>query len=386
MDMSGNKFCENGLMDENEIPRVSLSAITVTAFLFLVPLADAVMIRHDVPDSTYTNRAQEAQFAASRVTLLTEIETTSGTLISPHHLVTAGHLVAGWVPVGSNEAPSNIGIQIGTNLLTGVYVYLFPAYDRDLSAGGFDVAIVRLSDVVTNVTPASVWTGGVDLGQRYTGIGQGRTGTGLDNNEPLSGGVYRGYENTVDYLYGPAEYDHWRGDFDNGDAAYNSLTNILYGTTNQAITGTSSAVSLPLEGTAAAGDSGSAVYVQKRSGWLLAGITSYRWYSQYCGQAGYVNLSSPDVADWLAAVAAAEATEFQFVTEVPSMLQLENSMGQLQIEGNIDRHYEVQVADTLIGTDVWRVLTNITVTTIPFTIPLPITNGPSQFFRVLESN
>lgn len=355
-----------------------------TACLYLVPGAGAVMIRHDVPDSDYTNRAWEVPFAASRVTLLTAVENTSGTLISPHHLITAGHLVAGWVPEGSNQAPCAITIRIDTNLFTGVHVYLFPAYDRDLVVGGFDVAIVRLSDPVTNVTPASVWIGGVGLGQRYTGIGQGRTGTGLDNNEPLPGGVYRGYENTVDYLYGPADYDHWRGDFDNGDPAYNSLSNVLYDTENQVITGTSSAVSLPLEGTIAAGDSGSAVYVQKRSGWLLAGIASYRWYSQYCGQAGYVNLSSPDVAAWLATVAAEEEAVFQLISEVPCILGLENGGNLLLIDGNLDRPYQVQTAEELLGTNVWQELTNITATTIPFVVPLPSTEDASRFFRALE--
>ena len=72
--------------------------------------------------------------------------------------------------------------------------------------------------------------------------------------------------------------------------------------------------------TAAAGDSGSAVHVQKRSGWLLAGITSYRWFSQYGGQACYVNLSSPDVAAWLAQVAVTEGTTFRLVSTADSQL------------------------------------------------------------------
>ena len=243
---------------------------------------------------------------------------------------------------------------------------------------------MRLAEPLAEVRPATLWVGGVDLGQRFTGIGQGRTGTGLDNNEPGAGGVFRGYENTVDYLYDPAAYRHWRCDFDNGDPAYNSLAEVLYDTVPQAITGTSSALALPLEGAAAAGDSGSAVYVQKRSDWLLAGITSYRWYSQYGGQAGYVNLSAPEIGAWLSDVATAESTAFTCVTQIPALLRWAPESAHLLIEGNLDRPYRIEVSPSLLATDGWESLTNLTLTGFPCTVSLP-TSPPPLFFRAIEN-
>ncbi len=364
--------------------RAPAAACCAVAWALSGAWSPAVMIRHDVPDAAYTNLAHQSQFAASGVTLLTVGETTSATLVSPRHLVTAGHLVAGWVPAGTNEAPAAIGIRVGTNLYTGTHVFLFPGYDRARVAGGFDVALVRLSEPVTQACPAAVWIGGIGLGQRFTGVGQGRSGTGLDNNEPLPSGVFRAYENTADYLYGAGDYRHWRSDFDNGEPGYNTLAYVLYDTQNLSIAGSSLATPWPLEGTTAAGDSGSAAYVPTRTGWLLAGIASYRWYSQYGGQAGYVNLSAPDIAAWLAAVAAAEAAPVQFVREVPGLLVPQSAGAGLQLYGNLDRRYAIQAVDSLLPHQAWLTMTNVTATTMPLPIPLPPDAGAARFYRATE--
>ena len=344
----------------------------------------AVMIRHDIPDSAYVELALLPDFAASRVTLLTDSQSTSGTLISPRHVITAGHLVAGWVPENTHNAPCALEIRIGTNLCTGTHVFLFPAYDRSLLCGGFDVAVIRLAEPVSDPPPAAIWTGGVYPGQRFIGVGQGRTGTGHDNDEPFWDGLYRGFENTADYFFPPEEHSHWRSDFDNGDPAYNTLAGVLFGPTNLPLEGGSSPVPLPLEGSVAAGDSGSGVYLQKQTGWLLAGITSYRWYSQYGGQAGFVNLSNPDIASWLADIASVENTGFPCVNQVPSFLKVEADSSRVILFGNPDRPYELQGTDSLQAPGVWTSQGTYAVTSLPFIISFPAETPPPRFLRAVE--
>ncbi len=351
----------------------------------LVESAGAVMIRHDVSDAEYQALAMQSNYAASRVALLTDVEHTSATLISPRHLITAGHLVAGWVPPGTNGAACALQAAVGTNVYQSEYVYLFPDYDRALVCGGFDVAILRLSEVVSNQEPARVWVGGVQTGQPFIGIGAGRTGTGLDNNEPLPGGVFRGYQNTVDYRYDAAGYLHWRADFDNGTTNANTLAYVLYDVTNTPIAGVSSAEPLPLEGAVAAGDSGSAVYFQTRIGWMLGGIASYRWYSQYGGQAGYVNLSAPEIRQWLSDVAAAEGVAFDLVEEVPPVLAWGADSSSLLLYGNIGQQYELQGCASLIDAAGWHTLTLCTATSIPCAVSFTNTEAAALFLRFSEA-
>ncbi len=359
--------------------------LRVAVWLGLALRAGAVMIRHDVPDAEYQSLAAQPDFAASRITLLTGETPTSATLISPRHLLTAGHLAAGWVPEGTNDAACVLDVQIGTNVYSAVHVYLFPSYDRVRNCGGFDAAVLRLSEAVTNPSPARLWVGGVQTGQTFIGIGQGRTGTGLDNDEPLPGGVFRGYQNTMDYFYGDPDFRHWRADFDNGDTNFNSLSFILYDTTNTAIQTSSSNIPLPLEGSTAAGDSGSAAYIQLRTGWMLAGIASYRWYSQYGGQAGYVNLSAPEIRGWLEEVAEAEGAAFDLVEEVRPLLVLDPDQNRLLLYGTPGRQYELQGAASLMDTSAWHVLTSCVATGIPCSIPIPAAETPALFLRVEEA-
>ena len=350
-----------------------------------VERAAAVMIRHDVSDAEYQALAAQPDYAASRVALLTELEHTSATLISPRHLITAGHLVAGWVPAGTNEAACTLLTAVGTNVYQSEYVYLFPGYDRVRVCGGFDVAILRLSEAVTNPSPARVWVGGVQNGQPFAGIGEGRTGTGLDHNEPLPGGVFRGYQNTVDYRYDATEYLHWRTDFDNGTTNANTLAYILYDATNTTIAGVSSTDPLPLEGTIAAGDSGSAVYFKTRTGWMLGGIASYRWYSQYGGQAGFVNLSAPELRQWLSDVAAAEGVVFDLVEELPPVLAWGADPSSLLLYGNEGHPYELQGCASLGDPGGWYGMALCTATSIPCTVSFTNTDTQALFLRFREA-
>ena len=360
------------------------AAAMATAIQMTCPPAVAIMIRHDVPDSAYVDMAMHPDFSASRTALLTLSQTTSGTLVSPRHLLTAAHLVAGWVPEETNEAACSLNVRIGTNLFAGARVFLFPGYDRARVCGGFDVAVLRLSEPVAEMAPAGIWIGGVVLGQRFAGVGQGKTGTGLDNDEPIRDDRFRGFENVVDYLYGPDGHGHWRSDFDNGESAFNTLSNTLFDATNVPLAAASAATPLPLEGTIAAGDSGCGIYLPKRTGWLLAGVATYRWYSGYGGQAGFVNLSDPEIAGWLASVSESENAGFQFVREVPAVLRTDADSSRMAVCGNLDRTYEIQGTESLAPPCSWTPLGAHAATNSPFEIVFPPGSLPYRFFRAVE--
>jgi hypothetical protein len=55
---------------------------------------------------------------------------------------------------------------------------LHPKYNGDLRRG-YDLALVKLTEPVTNVSPAPLYHGRRELGQTVTLVGYGRTGTGI---------------------------------------------------------------------------------------------------------------------------------------------------------------------------------------------------------------
>ena len=62
----------------------------------------------------------------------------------------------------------------------------------------------------------------------------------------------------------------------------------------------------------AAGDSGSGIWLRREGGVHLAGIASYRYYSMYGGQSGYVNLGNARIRDWIESVDSSELAGFVF--------------------------------------------------------------------------
>jgi hypothetical protein len=288
------------------------ATVLVVICLFTPALASGVVIRHDVPEKKYLDLAAQAEFRAGLVTVLDPRGHYTGVLISSHHVLTVGHPVFGYLPPGESNGPLTVRVRFRGDEYETEYAYLHPRYDRIAHRGGADLAVIRLKKPgITDVTPAIIWSGGVALGTRFIGVGQGKSGTGRDKNEPKPMGTFRGYENTIDFLFDEKEFLHFRSDFDDGTDESNTLARVLFGDKDRTIRGQSLRTPLPLEGTTAAGDSGSGVWIQRGKQYYLAGIASYRYFSAYGGQAGYVNLSYPTIIGWLKAVALVENEPFQ---------------------------------------------------------------------------
>ncbi|MBN1532845.1 MAG: trypsin-like serine protease [Spirochaetes bacterium] len=271
------------------IPFLILSASTA---------AFPVTVRHDTDNARYTALAKRHDLAAGLVVTRPSAGTPGcGVLIHRRYVLTAGH-------IGSEEGPADMPVRYGETEYRVEHVYLFPRFKMQKNKwGGCDIAVLRLrGEGIPGVQPATLWTGGVRAGQRFIGLGQGRSGTGAQNDEPLAAGTFRGYENTVDFIFGEEEYNLLAADFDGPDGVGNSLSSTLFHPARTAIAGNSSAAPLALEGSLAAGDSGSGIWVDFGGGYCLVGIATLRVYSCYGGQGYYVNLGNQEIARWILSI------------------------------------------------------------------------------------
>jgi hypothetical protein len=281
-----------------------------------VGVAHAVMIRHDVAEENYFELAKRPEFAAGLTAVHDHRGTYSGVLVGGRYIMTAGHPVAGYMRNGNKEGPMTVKVRIQGFEYESEYAFLHPDYPHKNNCGGADLAIVRLKENAGLKTQAATLFGGsLKIGDRITGVGQGKTGTGNNNNEPNDGGLFRGYENTVDYFHND-EFTHFRADFDNGTDHFNTLSRVVYGSKPpERIQGRSSKTPLPLEGSCAAGDSGSCVWVEREGKFYLVGISTYRIYSMYGGQSAYVNLSNSSIMAWIKSIAKKEEITFKIRQE-----------------------------------------------------------------------
>jgi hypothetical protein len=277
--------------------------LTLGLAVILAVTARAVTIRHDVADQRYRELARRPELAAGLVVTRPDAPVPGGgVLLHPRCVLTAGH-------VGSVEGPADMPVAYQGKRYIVDHVYLYPGFKQARETfGGHDLAILRLKGAgLTGVPPAVVWRGGLRPGQRFIGVGQGKTGTGRQNDEPDAARTFRGYENTIDHVFGSERHGLLVADFDSPEGQGNTLAHTLFYPTRTPIRGRSSATPLPLEGAATAGDSGSGIWGLIGGKHRLIGITTFRIYSGYGGQSYYVNLSDPRLADWIARTCAGSA-------------------------------------------------------------------------------
>jgi hypothetical protein len=229
-----------------------LAMASLLLVLGLASSASAITIRDDRSQSLYLNLGSQAIYGSvGRIDETTKSSAYigSGTLIAQNWVLTAGHMVSG---------ATGLKFTVGGAQYTASSWFYNPLWNGNLTLG-YDIGLAYLPTAVTNVKPATRYTGSSELGMMGTMVGYGMTGTGQTGAKTFDGNK-RAAQNTIDGLYGSTGRI-LAVDFDNPKNKRDSM----YG----------SSTPLNLEGLIAPGDSGGALFIDSKSGPLLAGVTSF---------------------------------------------------------------------------------------------------------------
>ncbi|MCW4453345.1 trypsin-like serine protease [Flavobacterium sp. MXW15] len=231
----------------------------MTRFLLLMllaasPTASAIVIRDDVDDSKY--RIPASEFPA----LVDMPGEGHGVLVSPQWVITAAHVipwhseleqvVIGGIPRDVERVVVHPGYTrppqalIDQALSTGEWILAVVQM-----ASSDDIALVRLTQPVTDVVPAAIHKDGDELGQVVQIMGKGATGTGASGHDPA----------------GPNRTELRR--------AFNTITSAHDRWFCYVFDEPASA--LPLEGKTGSGDSGGPALIRVDDQWTLAGLAAW---------------------------------------------------------------------------------------------------------------
>lgn len=225
--------------------------LTLLVFSFSV---SAIVVRHDVADSKY--RVQATVFPA----LADMPGEGHGVLIAPQWVITAAHAIT-WqseikqiTVAGIPRSVERVVIHPGykapsKQLLEQALASWDWTLFRFILASSDDIALLKLAQPITDVSPVTMFKGNNEFGQIVKLIGKGATGNGLD-----------GYE------FSSSHRTELR-------LAYNKVTSAdgrwlcyIFDNPSDALT---------LEGGSGSGDSGGPVLIEVEKQWLLAGLTSW---------------------------------------------------------------------------------------------------------------
>ena len=231
-----------------------MARLLLLALLVISPSASAIVIRDDVDDSQY--RVPASDFPA----LVDMPGEGHGVLIAPQWVITAAHAIT-WqseikqiVLHGTSRDVERLVVHPGYKKPPQELLdHALATWDWTLFAvllsSSDDIALLKLAQPVTDVSPVVVYKGDDEFGQIVKIMGKGATGTGVtgyDLNDPHRTELRRAYNKVTS-----AQGRWFCYVFDKPPEA------------------------LPLEGASGSGDSGGPVLIQAEEVWLLAGLTSW---------------------------------------------------------------------------------------------------------------
>ena len=229
-------------------------------FLLLILLAvsstaSAIVIRHDVDDSKY--RIPASEFPA----LVDMPGEGHGVLIAPQWVITAAHTIPGHSELkqvvinGVSRDVERVVMHSGYKTLPQDLIDQAMASGEAMLivvflASSDDIALVKLTQPVTDVAPVAIYKDNDEPGQIVKIVGKGVTGTGATGHDP------RGPNRT-----------ELRRAFNKITSAHDRWFCYVFDKPPSA---------LPLEGILGNGDSGGPALIQVDDQWLLAGLASWK--------------------------------------------------------------------------------------------------------------
>ena len=253
--------------------------------------AGAIVIRHDVDDAGY--RIASSEFPA----LVDMPGEGHGSLIAPQWAVTAAHTLprhAELKQVVINGLPREVErviVHPGYRTLPQALIDQATVSGEAMLivvflASSDDIALIKLSQPVTDVAPVARYQRDDEAGQIIKLIGKGATGTGDNGHDPS----------------GPNRTELRRA-FNKASSAYDRWLCYVFDAPPSA---------LPLEGVLGNGDSGGPALIQSGDQWLLAGLGSWKVVQGNVltarpGRYGQVacNVRMSHYADWIDSVMSA---------------------------------------------------------------------------------
>jgi hypothetical protein len=237
--------------EASRMPRLLLLMV----FLAASSSTSAIVIRDDVDDAAY--RIPASDFPA----LVDMPGEGHGVLIDPQWVITAAHVLPqhaeGWQVVvdGTPRDVERVVVHPGYRTLPKELIDQAMASGEAMLivvflASSDDIALVKLTQPVTDVAPVPLYGDGSEPGQLVKLVGKGATGTGATGHDP--GGPNR---------------TELRRAFNTITSAYDRWLCYVFDEPPSAV---------PLEGVLGNGDSGGPVLIQVDDRWRLAGLASWK--------------------------------------------------------------------------------------------------------------